>query len=228
MVRVLIPGAVSVDIVNRRSGELIMPSEKIDERGFFVAVLPDDAPDYALSIRYTEDSEPVIEEDPYHFSSALQDMDSWLLAECKHLRPYETLGAHFAELDGVKGVRFAVWAPNAQRVSVIGEFNNWDGRRHVMRFHCDTAFGTSLFLQSNSTPSTNLKSAMPTAMCSKKPTRMPSARSCVRIRRLSCVVYRKKWTHPTSAPAPTPLTRPSAFMKCIWVRGNAIPKTTSG
>ena len=137
VVRVLIPGAVSVDIVNRRSGELIVPSEKIDERGFFVAVLPDDAPDYALSIRYTEDSEPVIEEDPYHFSSALQDMDSWLLAEGKHLRPYEALGAHFAELDGVKGVRFAVWAPNAQRVSVIGEFNNWDGRRHVMRFHRD-------------------------------------------------------------------------------------------
>ena len=137
VVRVLIPGAVSVDIVNRRSGELIVPSEKIDERGFFVAVLPDDAPDYALSIRYTEDSEPVIEEDPYHFGSALQDMDSWLLAEGKHLRPYETLGAHFAELDGVKGVRFAVWAPNAQRVSVIGEFNHWDGRRHVMRFHRD-------------------------------------------------------------------------------------------
>lgn len=137
VVRVLIPGAVSVDIVNRHSGELIVPSEKIDERGFFVAVLPDDAPDYALRIRYTEDSEPVIEEDPYHFSSALQDMDSWLLAEGKHLRPYETLGAHFAELDGVKGVRFAVWAPNAQRVSVIGEFNNWDGRRHVMRFHRD-------------------------------------------------------------------------------------------
>lgn len=137
VVRVLIPGAVSVDIVNRRNGELIVPSEKIDERGFFVAVLPDDAPDYALRIRYTEDTEPVIEEDPYHFGSALQDMDSWLLAEGKHLRPYETLGAHFAELDGVKGVRFAVWAPNAQRVSVIGEFNNWDGRRHVMRFHRD-------------------------------------------------------------------------------------------
>ena len=137
VVRVLIPGAVSVDIVNRRSGELIVPSEKIDERGFFVAVLPDDAPDYALRIRYTEDTESVIEEDPYHFSSALQDMDSWLLAEGKHLRPYETLGAHFAELDGVKGVRFAVWVPNAQRVSVIGEFNNWDGRRHVMRFHRD-------------------------------------------------------------------------------------------
>lgn len=137
VVRVLIPGVVSVDIVNRRSGELIVPSEKIDERGFFVAVLPDDAPDYALRIRYTEDTEPVIEEDPYHFGSALQDMDSWLLAEGKHLRPYEALGAHFAELDGVKGVRFAVWAPNAQRVSVIGEFNNWDGRRHVMRFHRD-------------------------------------------------------------------------------------------
>ena len=60
VVRVLIPGAVSVDIVNRRSGELIVPSEKIDERGFFVAVLPDDAPVGALSIRYSEDSEPVI------------------------------------------------------------------------------------------------------------------------------------------------------------------------
>ena len=104
-----------MDIVNRRSGELIVPSEKIDERGFFVAVLPDDAPDYALRIRYTEDTEPVIEEDPYHFSSALQDMDSWLLAEGKHLRPYETLGAHFAELDGVKGVRFAVWRQCATR-----------------------------------------------------------------------------------------------------------------
>lgn len=228
VVRVLIPGAVSVDIVNRRSGKLIMPSEKIDERGFFVAVLPDDAPDYALSIRYTEDSEPVIEEDPYHFSSALQDMDSWLLAECKHLRPYETLGAHFAELDGVKGVRFAVWAPNAQRVSVIGEFNNWDGRRHVMRSHCDNGIW-DIFIPAvklNALYKFEIRDA--NGDVQQKPTRMPSARSCVRIRRLSCAVYRKKWKHPTSAPVPTPLTRPSAFMKCIWVLGNAIRKIISG
>ena len=137
VVRTLIPNAWGVDIVNRESGEVITSSEKVDERGFFVAVLPEGAPDYALNVRYTEDAEPVREEDPYRFGSALKDMDSWLLAEGKHLRPYETLGAHFAEVDGVKGVSFAVWAPNAQRVSVIGEFNNWDGRRHVMRFHRD-------------------------------------------------------------------------------------------
>ena len=137
VVRTLIPNAWGVDIVNRESGEVITSSEKVDERGFFVAVLPEGAPDYALNVRYAEDAEPVREEDPYRFGSALKDMDSWLLAEGKHLRPYETLGAHFAEVDGVKGVSFAVWAPNAQRVSVIGEFNHWDGRRHVMRFHRD-------------------------------------------------------------------------------------------
>ena len=137
VVRTLVPGAYSVDIINRDSGELIAPSEKIDERGFFVAVLPDDAPAYALNIRYTQDAAPVREEDAYRFGTALKDMDSWLLGEGKHLRPYETLGAHFAEVEGVKGVSFAVWAPNAQRVSVIGEFNHWDSRRHVMRFHRD-------------------------------------------------------------------------------------------
>lgn len=137
VVRTLIPDASAVDIVDRESGGLIAPSEKIDERGFFVAVLPDNAPDYALNVYYGGNGNPVREEDPYRFPSALKEMDSWLLAEGRHLRPYETLGAHFAELDGVKGVRFAVWAPNAQRVSVIGEFNNWDDRRHVMRFHRD-------------------------------------------------------------------------------------------
>jgi 1,4-alpha-glucan branching enzyme len=56
------------------------------------------------------------------------------LGEGTHLRPYETLGAHGTTIDGVNGTRFAVWAPNARRVSVVGEFNFWDGRRHPMRF----------------------------------------------------------------------------------------------
>lgn len=138
VVRTLIPGAESVNVINRKTGRSIVPSEKIDERGFFVAVLPENAPaEYALRVKYPDAAKAVREEDPYRFGTALQDMDSWLLAEGKHLRPYETLGAHFAEVDGVEGVSFAVWAPNAQRVSVIGEFNNWDGRRHVMRFHRD-------------------------------------------------------------------------------------------
>nr|WP_145549398.1 1,4-alpha-glucan branching protein GlgB [Variovorax boronicumulans] len=63
----------------------------------------------------------------------ISDTDLWLLAEGTHLRPYEVLGAHAFTRDGVAGTRFAVWAPNARRVSVVGDFNAWDGRVHPMR-----------------------------------------------------------------------------------------------
>jgi hypothetical protein len=63
----------------------------------------------------------------------LGEMDVWLLAEGSHLRPFERLGAHLCAIDGVAGTVFAVWAPDAQRVSVVGDFNTWDGRRHPMR-----------------------------------------------------------------------------------------------
>ena len=72
-------------------------------------------------------------EDPYRFGTVLGEMDVWLLAEGSHLRPYEVLGANPRTLDGVDGMAFAVWAPNARRVSVVGDFNSWDGRRHPMR-----------------------------------------------------------------------------------------------
>lgn len=62
----------------------------------------------------------------------IRDIDGWLLAEGTHLRPYECLGAHPVNFDGVDGVIFSLWAPNAQQVSVVGEFNQWDGRIHPM------------------------------------------------------------------------------------------------
>jgi len=71
--------------------------------------------------------------DPYSFSPVLGPMDDYYVAEGTHLRLYDKLGAHVINHEGVSGVHFAVWAPNAQRVSVIGDFNDWDGRRHVMR-----------------------------------------------------------------------------------------------
>uniref|UniRef100_UPI002DD6B1DE 1,4-alpha-glucan branching enzyme n=1 Tax=Pseudorhodoferax sp. TaxID=1993553 RepID=UPI002DD6B1DE len=67
----------------------------------------------------------------------LSDIDLWLLAEGTHRRPYEVLGAHAFTLDGVAGTRFALWAPNARRASVVGDFNGWDGRVHPMRARAD-------------------------------------------------------------------------------------------
>ena len=72
-------------------------------------------------------------DDPYRFTPTLGDMDLHLFGEGRHLRLWEKLGAHPRVIDGVSGTSFAVWAPNATRVSVIGMFNGWDGRVHVMR-----------------------------------------------------------------------------------------------
>ncbi|MCX5718258.1 MAG: 1,4-alpha-glucan branching protein GlgB [Nitrospirae bacterium] len=71
--------------------------------------------------------------DPYSFMPVLSDFDLHLIGEGSHYKKYEKLGSHVIEVNGIKGIHFAVWAPNAKRVSVAGDFNNWDGRRHQMR-----------------------------------------------------------------------------------------------
>ncbi|MES9902949.1 MAG: 1,4-alpha-glucan branching enzyme, partial [Sedimenticola sp.] len=71
--------------------------------------------------------------DPYCFPAVLEDFDLHLFGEGGHYHAYRFLGAHPCSVDGVEGVVFAVWAPNAERVSVVGNFNQWDGRRHPMR-----------------------------------------------------------------------------------------------
>ncbi len=76
-------------------------------------------------------------EDPYRFGPILGELDSHLIAQGTHQRLWEKLGANRLTVDGVDGVAFAVWAPNAGRVSVVGDFNDWDGRRHPMRFRLE-------------------------------------------------------------------------------------------
>ncbi|QND48273.1 1,4-alpha-glucan branching protein GlgB [Rhizobium lusitanum] len=76
--------------------------------------------------------------DPYSFGPVLGPMDDYFLREGTHLRLFDKMGAHPIKHEGVQGFHFAVWAPNAQRVSVVGDFNGWDGRRHVMRFRSDS------------------------------------------------------------------------------------------
>ena len=75
--------------------------------------------------------------DPYSFGPVLGPVDDFLMAEGTHLRLYDKMGAHLIDHEGADGVHFAVWAPNARRVSVVGDFNDWDGRRHVMRRRSD-------------------------------------------------------------------------------------------
>jgi 1,4-alpha-glucan branching enzyme len=105
----------------------------IDDHGFFEAVFErDDVFKYDLKVRDRYGNE-VISPDPYAFLPVLGELDIQLLGEGRHRRSYEKLGAQIVTVQGVEGVHFAVWAPNAKRVSVIGDFNRWDGRRHPMR-----------------------------------------------------------------------------------------------
>jgi 1,4-alpha-glucan branching enzyme len=109
------------------------PMQKIHKDGFFEAVI-----DGRKGFRYKykiinhrgEEKELY---DPYSFEPVLTDFDLHLLSEGTHYRNYEKLGSHVMTIDGIKGVHFAVWAPNACNVSVTGDFNNWDGRRYPMR-----------------------------------------------------------------------------------------------
>lgn len=132
----LFPAAHSVHALDRASGHVIGELVRHEGTDVFSVDMTgaSSIPDYRLAVRW-QDPEAVVSllEDPYRFPVVLKDMDLWLLAEGTHLRPYECLGAHPTQMCGIDGTSFAVWAPNAKRVSVVGSFNGWDGRRHPMR-----------------------------------------------------------------------------------------------
>jgi len=132
-VRALLPDADQVWVIDAEKGKKVVELRRIDDRGFFVGLIPrrKNFFRYQLEVHWGENVHVI--DDAYRFGTLLQELDIWLLSEGTHLRPYEKLGAHLQTLDNVAGVSFAVWAPNAQRISVVGEFNFWDGRRHPMR-----------------------------------------------------------------------------------------------
>ncbi len=101
--------------------------------GFYSVVIKDKKSfDYVLDVKF-DNGEEITYIDPYIFEPVLDPIDISLFNEGEHYRIYEKMGAHVMTVDGVDGVLFSVWAPNAERVSVVGNFNNWDGRRHPMR-----------------------------------------------------------------------------------------------
>jgi 1,4-alpha-glucan branching enzyme len=132
-VRAIVPGAAAVRVLPADAPPA--PMERLDPAGFFETVLPDRRDGFAYRLEVTRDGQVTEIDDPYRFPSLLSDFDRHLLAEGTHYRAYEKLGAHPAVIDGVAGISFAVWAPSARRVSVVGDFNDWDGRSHPMRLH---------------------------------------------------------------------------------------------
>jgi 1,4-alpha-glucan branching enzyme len=129
VVRAFLPEASNVEAIGEHGEAAALA--RIHDAGLFAGALPNGSRRYQLRARF---GETVVElDDPYRFPPVLSDFDLYLLGEGTHQRIYDKLGAHPMTLDGVPGVGFVVLAPNARRVSVVGDFNFWDARRHPMR-----------------------------------------------------------------------------------------------
>lgn len=133
IVRTLQPQATTVALVSV-NGKVLCPMQKVHPGGLFEAAMPKRARRYRLRVT-SADGYSYETEDPYRFPTSLGDLDLYLMGQGTHRDIFRKLGAHPIEMLGIRGTVFAVWAPNASRVSVIGSFNDWDGRRHIMRVH---------------------------------------------------------------------------------------------
>jgi 1,4-alpha-glucan branching enzyme len=129
VVRAFLPEASKVEAIGERGD--VASLARIHDAGLFAGALPNGSDRYQLRARFGDDVVDL--EDPYRFPPVLSDFDLYLLGEGTHQYLYDKLGAHPMTLDGVAGVAFVVLAPNARRVSVVGDFNFWDARRHAMR-----------------------------------------------------------------------------------------------
>ena len=132
LVRAFIPGAKAITVVATDSGDTVGELTKIHGDGLYEGTVQLQ-PGMPYKLNVDGDFGPVLIEDCYRFPSQIHEHDLYLFGEGNNEKAYEFLGAHLTTICGVQGCRFAVWAPNACRVSVLGDFNFWDGRRHVMR-----------------------------------------------------------------------------------------------
>ena len=130
VVRAWQPGALEVELLSNTGESLGFMHEQVP--GLFVGEMPQPQ-SYRLRINWSGGVQETA--DPYTFGPQLGELDIHLFAEGKHRQLGRCFGAQPWQVEGVQGVRFVVWAPNARRVSVVGSFNSWDGRRHPMRLH---------------------------------------------------------------------------------------------
>ena len=135
LVRTFLPTAEQVTIINRNETKS-QPMTLVHPNGLWeVNVNADDfeTSTGSYKFQYTQGDDTIVDHDPYAFPPLLSDMDLHLFNEGNHYEIYKKLGAHVREIDGITGINFAVWAPNAQAISVVGNFNDWDGRRNPLQ-----------------------------------------------------------------------------------------------
>jgi 1,4-alpha-glucan branching enzyme len=136
VIRAFLPKATQVTVVPLTKKKKPRVMTRIHPEGVFEVVFPGQTTIFPYRLTLQNGNGHTVEiEDPYRFPSTLSEYDLYLMGEGQHYKQHEKLGAHLIEHAGVRGVLFAVWAPSVRRVSVVGDFNVWDGRVHVMRRH---------------------------------------------------------------------------------------------
>ncbi len=133
--RVFLPNADKVSIVDKKTNRVVLKLTQIHEQGLFEGLLKRRKKvfDYCLHVYYGKTH--IVKEDVYRFKPNLRDEDIYLFGEGTQEQTYQWMGAHRRNIDAVDGVCFTVWAPEAKRVAVVGDFNHWDGRGHIMQKH---------------------------------------------------------------------------------------------
>ncbi len=135
LVRAFLPDSHRVFVLDARDESTVAELSRLRRAGLFVGRIPGRTERFSYRLRCQTGNTETVLADPYAFHSVFGALDLHLLVEGRHERSFEKLGAHPMTIDDVTGTSFAVWAPNAKRVSVVGDFNAWDGRRHPMRAH---------------------------------------------------------------------------------------------
>lgn len=135
VVRALLPGAKAVSVINEKNNKEVCKLDLIDALGLFEAYMPKQESCFAYQLKVTYENNEMMINDPYCFPSLLSPDDIYLFCEGTLEHVYQWMGSHAKTYNGVSGMLFVVWAPDALRVSVVGDFNCWNGASHTMRKH---------------------------------------------------------------------------------------------
>ena len=132
--RAFVPDAEGIEVLDAASEKVVFALAPVPgAAGVFAGLAPKGSARFAYRLKASKGPHQWLIDDPYRFGPVLGELDEYLIGEGAHRNLWEVMGAHITNHEGVDGTNFAVWAPNASRVSVVGNFNGWDGRRNIMR-----------------------------------------------------------------------------------------------